>query len=89
MEHGENIIKQDFLSDSASSIVHTEYAPDALVLMLREELEAKNRQIAELTNVIKTLTESTNRSKITKTQKRKKLVKQTIKSAPINRLINQ
>ena len=85
MEQGESIIKQDFLDSSA----YMEYASDALILMLRAELESKNRQITELTDVIKTLTKGSSELGKSSPKKRKKHVNQTKKSIPVERLISK
>ena len=88
LEQGENIIKQDFLRDSVSDGAHMEYAQGALIFMLQKELEMKNKQIEELTNVIKIQAESAEKFQKAKHQKKKKITTRIIKSAPIERLMH-
>ena len=56
LEQGEIVIKQDFLNDKTSKGAHTEYTQDTIISMLQKELKIKNKQIADLTAVIKTQT---------------------------------
>jgi len=53
MEQGENIIKQDFSSDTTYAWRSMERTCEELVFMLKRELMIKNRQITELTAVIR------------------------------------
>ena len=87
MEQGENIIKQDYISDNALARTHTECIQDTLVLMLQRELRAKNRHIAELANIIQVQTKTIKtltRPKPNKKKTRPKLIKT---SGPIERLM--
>jgi len=69
LEQGEDIIKIDFSRDNnpfygTYTEPHTEHKQDTLtdtlILMLQKELERKNKQIEELTEIVKTQAASIN-----------------------------
>ena len=75
------------MRDGAYSGAHTEYVQDMLVLMLQRELEIKNKQIAELTAMLKIQTGNAKHTTKKRVYKSKRRISTELKSTPIKRLI--